>query len=176
MADLEIRRDFIEGMNEVFTTLLNDGETDGVNYFALDLENTRTSVYGESRGSKVYSNYVTLVCKAEINPVQGEQPVESVKNTAIFTVPLKSLQDRNLGVTDIDLEQMRRGILEFHNTCYYIDNIRPTAYVEDVFLFYKFECTQILDDLVSFLPVLSDEEDRVLTDSSVPFQILIDEG
>lgn len=144
MADLSIRKDFVDGVQEIFTTLFNDGENDGVNYYELDLDSTRTNIYGEAKIKK-YKNPVMLVCKAEISPTHGVQNVESVKDSSTFTVTLKSLQERNLGVTTKDLEHMRRGVLEFHNTFYYIDNITPKAYVEDVFLMYKFDCSQLLD-------------------------------
>ena len=168
-----IRNDFIEGMNEVFTTLFNDGESDGVYYYPLDLNQTQVSVYGESKYGKLYSSPSLLVCKAEVNPTQGQQSVESVKNSAVFTVPLKSLQVRNLEVHHDALEQMRRGIMYFHDTVYLIDNISPTAYVEDVFLFYKFECTELLDAVENFFDAYDDTDEAILTDSAIPNAILI---
>ena len=168
-----IRNAFIDGMDEVFTTLFNDGENDGVYFYPIDLDQTQVSVYGESKYGKVYSKPSLLVCKAEINPTQGQQSVESVKNLAVFTVPIKSLMDRNLGVTHDDLERMRRGIMYFHDTCYYIDNISPTAYVEDTFLFYKFECTEILDNIENFFEAYDDTDEAILTDSGIPDAIII---
>lgn len=161
MADESIRKDFVEGVNEIFTTLFNSGESDGVTYYELDIENSNQNIYGESK-YKQYINPVMLTCKTESTPTHGTQNVESVKDSSSFTIPLKSLQDRNLGVTIEDLEQMRRGILEFHGTFYFIDNISPKAYVEDVFLLYKFECTQILDDVVNFMDAYSDSDDNEL--------------
>ena len=165
MADLSIRQDFIEGVQEVFTTLFNEGVTDGVEYFALDLENSEQNVYNESKYGKRYHNPKMLVCKAEITPTQGVQTVESVKDKATFTVTLKSLQDQNLGVTTEDLALMRRGIMRFHDTLYYIDNIHPRAYVEDVFLLYGFECTQVIDRAEYLMDALTDDSDNVLVNA-----------
>ena len=156
MADESIRKDFVEGINEIFTTLFNDGENDGVTYYELDLEHSYKNVYGESKYGKHYINPVKLVCKAELNPTHGIESIESVKDSASFTVTLKSLQDRNLGVTNRDLDKMRRGILEFKGVFYYIDNISPETYIEDVFLKYRFECTQIIEDITENIGDLND--------------------
>ena len=140
MADLSIRKDFIDGVQEIFTTLFNDGETDGINLYLLSSK-TRTNVYKESK-YKVYKTPKLLVAQVHSTPTHGSQDVEAIKDKVTFTVPLKSLQNQELGVTNADLDEMRRGIIEFHGTYYTIDNILPKAYVEDVFLLYHFECTE----------------------------------
>ncbi len=143
MADQSIRKEFIEGVQEIFTTLFNNGneETDGVFLYLMSDETQPHSIYGETK-NKVYKEPKLLVCKAILNPTQGEQDVESVKEQAEFVVTLKSLQDNELGVTSNDLENMRKGVMKFHDTFYSIDNIIPKAYVEDVFLMYRFMCTE----------------------------------
>ena len=55
---------------------------------------------------------------------------------------LKSLQENDLGVTNKDLDEMRKGVIEFHGVFYTIDNILPKAYIEDVFILYHFVCTE----------------------------------
>ena len=140
MADLSIRKDFVEGVNEIFTTLFNDGVSDGINLYLLS-NKTRTNVYKESKYKK-YKAPKTLVAQARLTPTQGEQDVEAIKDKATFIVPLKSLQERDLGVTNADLDEMRKGVIEFHGTYYTIDNILPKAYIEDVFLMYHFVCTE----------------------------------
>lgn len=145
MADKSIRKDFVDGVQEIFTTLFNDGseDNDGIFYYALS-NKTTTNVYGETR-DKVYKQPILLVASAHLTPTQGQQDTESVKDVARFTVPLKSLQENNLGVTNNDLAEMRRGLIKFHDVFYLIDNIKPKAYVEDVFLMYDLECTEDLD-------------------------------
>lgn len=140
MADLSIRKDFVDGVNEIFTTLFNDGESDGINLYLLS-DKTKTSVYGESKYKK-YQAPKRLVAQARLTPTQGEQDVESIKEKAVFIVPLKSLQERELGVTNADLDIMRKGVIEFHGVYYTVDNILPKAYIEDVFLMYHFVCTE----------------------------------
>lgn len=140
MADESIRKDFVDGVYEIFTTLFNEGVSDGLNLYLLS-DNTKPSVYGEQK-YKTYKAPITLVCKAQLTPTQGGQTVEEVKDKAVFIVPLKSLQDNNLGVTNDDLDTMRKAVIEFHGVFYKVDNISPNAYIEDVFLMYQFDCTE----------------------------------
>ena len=140
MADLSIQKDFIDGVHDIFTTMFNDGETDGIKLYLLS-DKTKTNVYKESKYKK-YKAPKMLVAQARLTPTQGEQDVEVIKDQAVFIVPLKSLQERELGVTNKDLDEMRKGVIEFHGTFYTIDNILPKAYIEDVFLMYHFVCTE----------------------------------
>ena len=140
MADLSIRKDFVDGIQEIFTTLFNDGVNDGLKLYLMS-DKVTTNVYGESKFKK-YKQPKMLVTQARLTPTHGEQEVEAVKDQATFIVPLKSLQDNDLGVTNTDLDIMRKGVIEFHGTFYTIDNILPKAYIEDVFLMYHFVCTE----------------------------------
>ena len=156
MADLSIRKDFVDGIQEVFTTLFNDGVSDGVNLYLLS-DKTKTNVYGENK-FKIYKKPILLVAKAQLTPTQGVQDVETIKDKAIFTIPLKSLQNNNLGVTNKDLDELRKGVIEFHGVFYSIDNISPKAYIEDVFLMYQFDCTE--DKYVTSVAVEEIEEEE----------------
>lgn len=140
MADASIREDFVEGVNEIFTTLFNDGVEDGVELYLMS-DKTSTNVYGESK-YKQYQQPKMLVAKANLTPTQGDNDVEAIKDKAVFTVTLKSLQDNGLSVTNADLDIMRKGVMKFHGVFYTVDNILPKAYIEDVFLMYQFECTE----------------------------------
>lgn len=152
MANQSIQRAFIDGMQTVFTTLFNDGEVDGLNLYLMSNE-TKKNVYDETK-YKVYKTPIKLVCQARLTPTQGNEDVKGIKDIATFVVPLKSLQLNNLGVTNNDLDIMRKGVIEFHGVYYTIDNILPKSYVEDVFLFYHFECTE--DKYVTTLVIESD--------------------
>lgn len=154
MADESIRKDFVDGVQEIFTTLFNDGESDGINLYLLS-DKTKTNVYKESK-YKMYKAPKLLVAQARLTPTQGEQDVEVIKDKAVFIVPLKSLQNQKLGVTNADLDIMRKGVIEFHGVYYTIDNILPKAYIEDVFLMYHFVCTE--DKYVTDILVEEPEE------------------
>ena len=141
MADLSIRKDFVEGVQEIFTTLFNDGVTDGLDLYLMSENTSSNNVYRENK-YKMYKAPKRLVTQARLTPTQGEKDVEVIKDKAIFVVPLRSLQDNNLGVTNNDLDIMRKGMIKFHGVYYTIDNILPKAYIEDVFLMYYFVCTE----------------------------------
>ena len=140
MADESIRKDFVDGVQEIFTTLFNEGKSDGLNLYLMS-ENTKTNVYKESK-YKLYKAPIRLVTQARLTPTHGEQDVEVVKDKAVFIVPLKALQEAELGVTNDDLDTMRKAVVEFHGVFYNVDNISPKAYIEDVFLMYQFDCTE----------------------------------
>ena len=140
MADLSVQKDFVDGIQDLFTSLFNDGVTDGLNLYLIS-DKSKKNVYGESK-FKVYKAPIRLVTQARLTPTQGEQDTEVIKDKAVFVVPLKSLQLNNLGVTNADLDIMRKGVIEFHGVYYTIDNILPKAYITDVFLMYQFECTE----------------------------------
>lgn len=141
MAYQDIRNDFIEGVNEVFTTLFNNAsEGDGVYLYLLSSQRD-TNVYGE-RKYKTYQEPILLTCQAILNPTYGEQTVEEIKDKAEFVVPLKAFLDKGIEVTHESLAEMRKGVLKFNDVIYIIDNIVPKAYVEDVFLMYRFICTE----------------------------------
>lgn len=146
MPDLSIQKDFVDGVQEIFTTLFNSGKTDeegnvdGMNLYLLS-DKTTKNVYGENK-YKMYQQPKTLVVQARLTPTHGEQDVEVVKDQAVFVTTLKSLQENNLGVTNKDLDVMRQGVICFNGVYYLIDNILPKAYIEGVFLMYQFVCTE----------------------------------
>ncbi len=140
MADESIRKDFVDGVQEIFTTLFNDGVNDGINLYLMS-DKTKTNVYGENK-FKMYKQPKLLVAKANLTPTHGEQDVEGIKDSAVFVVPVKSLQENELGVTNADLDIMRKGVVEFHGVYYKVENILPKAYIEDVYLMYHFVCTE----------------------------------
>ena len=141
MADLSIRKDFVDGVQEIFTTLFNEGVTDGLDLYLMSENTSSNNVYRENK-YKMYKAPKRLVTQARLTPTQGEKDVEVIKDKAVFVVPLRSLQDNNLGVTNNDLDIMRKGMIKFHDVYYTIDNILPKAYIEDVFLMYHFVCTE----------------------------------
>lgn len=151
MADLTIQKDFLEGVQEVFTTMFNDGVTDGIDLYLLSPD-TKTNVYGENK-VKLYRPPIKLVVQARINPTQGEQDVETVKGSAQFVIPLKDLMDKQIDVSTEGLSVLRQGVVDFHGTFYTIDNVLPKAYVTDVFLLYTLVCTEDLSLSISGVKV-----------------------
>lgn len=157
MAKLDIRKDFVDGMHEVFSTLFNEGKEDGVYLYLMSEETHAKDPYGENK-YKVYQEPKLLICKAVLNPLQGEQYVLGIDIDAEFTVPLKSLTDNGFEMTQAVIDEMQRGVMKFHDVYYKVDDIKPKSYVEDVFLFYAFNCTE-LKDFEMLLEKSKDEED-----------------
>lgn len=162
MADTSIRADFVDGVQEIFTTLFNEGVSDGLDLYLLSDKSTK-NVYGESK-AKMYQQPIKLVCQAHINPTHGQQDVEEVEGVADFVVPLKDLQNKEVDVSTKGLEVLRRGVIKFHDTFYKIDRITPKAFVEDVFLMYTFYCTE--DVHVDEVPVEESESEENEPDTS----------
>lgn len=152
MADLSIRQDFLEGTQEIFTTLFNkgtDAENDGILYYELSPV-TIPDIYGEQK-NKIYKTPVRLVAQVISTPSQENYDISMLKDYCKFVVPCQDMLLKGLSVLPSDIEHMRQGFIEYRGVFYRIDNILPKAFVEDTFLFYHFECTQDhdIEDLVS---------------------------
>ena len=159
MPYLDIQRDFVDGVHEIFTTLFNNTELqDGVFYYQLS-EDRETNVYGEKK-YKTYKAPKLLVCKAIINPVYGEQTVKEITDQAEFVVDVKSLHNVGLSDTPEAIAEMRKGIMKFHDVFYVIDNIVPKAYVGDKFLMYRFICTEDKEQEPLSIEVVEDAIDE----------------
>ena len=150
MADQSSRNDFIEGVQEIFTTLFNNGSEgeDGIFFYALS-DRSVTNVYGESK-EKVYKNPVMWVSSISFSPEHGVQTVEGVKRNAVFKVPLKSLResgyftDGDFYKQKEDMDKICRGVIRYKDTYYEVLRVEPRTYVEDTFLIYQMDCKELL--------------------------------
>ena len=143
MADLSIRKDFLDGTQEIFTTLFNDGVTDGLNLYLLS-DKLRASIYGECKYKK-YKEPIKLVCRVKMESHQGSNYMEVVKKEPQFVVPFNDMQQKGLDVSNDGLLNMKKGVIEFHGDYYTIDEILPVCYIADTYLFYHFMCTEDVD-------------------------------
>src|SRR5574344_1187174 len=98
MADESIRQEFIDGVHEVYSTMFTDGVNDGVYFYPL-YEPTTKSVYREVK-YKQYLEPVLLVSKIQLTPIQGEEDVKTIKESAVFTITFKSLNDNGIDVSN----------------------------------------------------------------------------
>lgn len=142
MADLNIQKDFIEGIYEIYSTMFNDGVNDGI--YLYTYINDVDDLYGEDKYRK-FSKPKLLVAKANLYPEQPEEYIEEVKDIVHFIVPYKSLLDNGIGVTSKELRELRKSYIYFDGMFYDIVVIKPLAYVENVFLTYDFTCLPNLD-------------------------------
>lgn len=141
--DKDIWKAFYDGTNEVFDVMFNNGkENDGILFYPI-FEPKDLGVYNEVK-QRQYLDPIPLIAKVELTPTQGEEDVETIKGVAIFTVPFKSLNENGIDVSNKNLPQLRKGKIQFKDTFYEIDNISPKTFVENTYMFYKFECTEDL--------------------------------
>lgn len=154
MANETIKKEFVEGVNEIFTTLFNEGkeEGDGISLFSLIRE--ELNVYGEQE-NRIYNKPVILVAKVSETPTDGEQDIKKQKKSAVFTVPIKSLNDNNYTMSVEELKSLRSAIIEYGGVYYSIDKIQGKAFVENVYLLWEFYCTEEPD---SFTLVVKEDE------------------
>lgn len=140
MAQLDIRKDFVDGVLEVYSTMFNEGKTDGIDLYLLSKGNFNET-YRENK-YKVYKPPIRLIARAILNPTQENLDIDVIKDKATFKVPLKALQEKGVDVSHENLEVLRKGVIVFQGIYFKIENILPRTYVEDVFLMYDFICSE----------------------------------
>ena len=64
MADESIRKDFVDGVQEIFSTLFNDGVSDGIDLYLLSTQ-TKKNVYKESK-VKIYQKIGRASCRERV--------------------------------------------------------------------------------------------------------------
>lgn len=163
MADENMKREFIDGINEVFATMFTDGVNDGVYFYPLDMPET-FSIYGEAK-FKQYHVPVLLVAKVKLDTVHGDTEVETSKGRALFSIPVKSLTENGIDVSYKNLLNLKRGVMRYKDTFYEIDTIEPTTFVADTFMVYQFSCTENLslneDNIELVEPPVEEGEENV---------------
>lgn len=158
----EIQTLFIEGVNEVFSTLFNDGEQEGIYYYPqLETEDI-DDVYDEKK-DKVYGNPVLLVSRVQLFMSQDPEENRVSRGEATFTVPLKSLLDRGIDVNITNYSTLRQGLIRYEDSLFTIEEVKPHAFVEQVFLLYDFIGRQMLySDLEENNFYFKDENDDLV--------------
>ena len=130
-----ISDDFLEGVYEVFSTLM----TNQIFLKLLDEDNTATNIYGETL-NKQYKEPIQLVGKFSLSIEQGEQVVEGLQSYATVTIPTKSLLDNEVDVSPENYETLEKGVIIYKDVEYAIKKVVPTTNIDDVFQFYVFHC------------------------------------
>lgn len=155
MSDLQIRNDFIEGVHEVFTSLFNYGEGDGILFYPY--YKNELNIYGEDE-YKEYKKPYNLIAQVRMFPQEGETVVDERKYDATFVIPLKSFMDNNIDVSRESLLELQKGVICWDGIYYQIELIKPKAFVEDVFLLYDFNCIE--DKSMQTIVVYEDLDDE----------------
>lgn len=145
MAIKEIQDAFVEGIHEVFTTLFNDGVSDGVYFYPFNPNCKSDNVYGERIG-KQYLEPILLVAKVTITVVDPTDTFRVVSHKGTFRVTYKSLRDNDIDVSLSNLKELEKGLMKYKDMVFEIESIHPTTYVEDTFLTYEFHCKEKLGE------------------------------
>lgn len=145
MANKEIQNAFVDGIHEVFTTLFNEGTTDGVYFYPFNPNCKTDNVYKERIGKK-YLNPILLVAKVEITGVDPQDATRVLTHRGKFRVTYKSLRDNSIDVSLTNLKELEKGLMKYKDMVFEILKIEPQTYVEDVFLTYEFHCKEKLGD------------------------------
>lgn len=135
MAQKRLNEEFLEGIYEVYSTLM----TNQIFLKLLDEDSTDTNVYEETIQKK-YLDPIQLVGKFSLSMEQGEQVVEGIQDYATATIPTKSLLDNNVDITPENYETLKKGAISYKGVDYNIVQVRPIVNIDDVFQFYVFYC------------------------------------
>lgn len=135
MAQKRLNEEFLEGIYEVYSTLM----TNQIFLKLLDENSTDTNVYEETT-QKNYLDPIQLVGKFALSMEQGEQVVEGIQDYVTATIPTKSLLDNNVDITPENYETLKKGAISYKGVDYNIVQVRPIVNIDDVFQFYVFYC------------------------------------
>ena len=143
MANKEIQSAFVEGIHEVFTTLFNDGVSDGVYFYPFNPNCKSDNVYKERIG-KEYLDPVLLVAKVNLEVEDPQEEFKVVTHRGRFRVTYKSLMENKIDTSLTNLKELEKGQMKYKGMMFSIEKIVPMTYVEDVFLTYEFYCKEKL--------------------------------
>lgn len=146
MANKEIQEAFVDGIHEIFTTLFNEGESDGVYFYPFNPNCKSDNVYKELIG-KQYLDPVLLVAKVNLEVEDPQEDFRVVTHRGKFRVTYKSLMENKVNVNLTNLKELEKGLMKYKDMVFDIQKIVPMTYVEDVFLTYEFHCKEKLGDI-----------------------------
>ncbi len=136
MADLEIQKAFLDGIEEIFSIMF----TDRLQLSLLNEEETETNIYDESL-SKEYLDPISLIGNIKTTFTQGSDPIEGVNVDAVITIPTKQLITNQIPhQTDEDLETLKKGKFSYDGFEYLVEKVVPKTLVADKWQMYDFMC------------------------------------
>ena len=141
--DKEIRKEFYDGVHEVYSIMFTDGKEDGIKLYLLS--SADGGIYKESKVKK-YKAPVLIVAKATMSQQREDGTPETVHDHPTFRATLKSLNENGIeSDSESDWETLRKAYIEFHGAFYEIQEVKPTIYVEDAFMAVDLVCEQRKD-------------------------------
>lgn len=136
MADLTIQKAFLDGIEDIFSTMF----TDRLQLRLLNEKSTQTNIYEETT-TKVYLDPIPLIGRIKTTFIQGEDPVESVQIDAVITIPTKQLITKRIPhETDADLDTLKKAKFAYDGFEYLVEKVVPKTLIADKWQMYDFEC------------------------------------
>lgn len=140
---IEVQRSFLEGTKEIYENMMSE---DIFIYFMS--EDTEVNVYGESVGKK-YKEAIPLWGKISVTRGSGETDFEKNICRASVVVPTKDLIDKGIDYSPQNYDVIKQAILSYQGVLYQIEEISPLTNVANVFLFHRFDCSEVKEDYLS---------------------------
>lgn len=132
-----IRRDFEEGMDELFRTMFDSH----ILLYLLDEDSTYANVYGET-SKKIYKSPFELTAHVTLSREHGEDAEKSTQQTATITVPNLQLKKLHIPHRSMkDLETLKKSLFKYKDFIFLVDEVTPQPHVAGTYLFYEFKCT-----------------------------------
>ena len=146
MSDLNIRKDFMDGVQEIYHTLFNEGksEDDGISLFLF--REGSVNIYDEVR-NKTYGMPVILSANIKLGTKEEQTPTSPRGRVASIKVPAKEIEEKTrLDMNNqSDILTLSRSIIKYKGVYYEIDTLQGRAFVENVYLLWEFSCSEIMD-------------------------------
>lgn len=137
MADLEIQKAFLDGIEEIFSIMF----TDRLQLSLLNEEETKLNIYDET-SKRVYHDPIQLIGRIQIYFTKGENPVEGVISYATITIPAKQLISKSIPHQTSDFETLKKGKFSYDGVEYLIEKVEPKTLVADKWQMYEFICQE----------------------------------
>lgn len=134
----DIQNAFLDGIEEVFTTMF----TDRILMYRLNAETTEVNVYGEST-DKQYREPINVVGKITSSMVDKDIPIGEFVSKYMIRIPTKQFITNKIPHTSReDLKELEGAKFSYNGEVYLVDKVTPTTLVADVFQFFDFLCTR----------------------------------
>lgn len=140
--ETDIREEFLEGIDEVFSIMFTDNGAEKVKFHFMDDEATKINDVYRETDLKVYKDPIELVAKVVTHFTKEDLPSMDMEIDAIITVPTLELIKKEIPRhTLADLKTLTRGKFSFKDVDpYNVERVVPTTLVAGEWQFYVFYC------------------------------------
>lgn len=135
----EIQNAFLEGMNEVYTTIF----TDTLMFELLESTQSKINTVYKETLSREYQDPISLSGNVLVRAHEGEIVVEDTKFFTEISIPTKQLIDNEIPFeTKSDLKKLEGGRFTYKGVSYLVDEVIPKVLIANIFQIYQFKCIE----------------------------------